>query len=201
MFRNAIIEIFNGIIPMMIIFLVIIISMRIVYLQKKKQKVCFYKEFLLLAFIIYVMALFRAVTFQDISASDINIVPFKEILRYEFGSKAFMKNVIGNMLMFIPYGFFVSYILKEKKPYIPFFLTLLVSITIELTQRGIGRVFDIDDIFLNILGGLLGHMLYLLCIKTNNKLPNSLKKEFIYNIIVAIVILVIILYFIGVFYV
>ncbi len=201
MFRSTIIGIFNDIIPMMVISLVIIVSVRLLYLIKNHQKITFYKEFMMLAFIVYVMALFRVVTFQDISVQDMNIVPFKEILRYEFGSKLFIRNVIGNMLMFIPYGFFVSYVLKENKPYIPFVLTLLVSVTIELTQYKIGRVFDVDDIFLNILGGLIGYVIYLLLIKIHNKLPNSLKKTFIYNIIVAVVILIILLYFIGVFYV
>ena len=201
MFRNTIIAIFNDILPMMIISLVIIVSIRILYLKKNNQPFILYKEFMLLTFIVYVMALFRAVTFQDISSTDINVIPFKEILRYEIGSKAFIKNVVGNMLMFIPYGFFVSYILKEKKPYLPFGLALLVSLTIEITQHDIGRVFDIDDIFLNVLGALVGHMVYLVIVKLYHKLPNALKKEYIYNIMVAAIILIIIFYFIGVFYV
>ena len=39
-------------------------------------------------------------------------------------------------------------------------MTLIVSIIIELIQLKIGRAFDVDDIILNIAGGLLGYFLY-----------------------------------------
>ena len=147
MFRNVIFNVLKSIYPMMLVVLFIIVLIRIIYLIKSKKKFVFYKEIIYLGFAIYLMALFRVVTFQDINFSDFNIIPFKEILRYQFGSKLFFKNVIGNMVMFIPYGFFISYFLKENKIYTSFLLTLLVSITIELMQFKIGRVFDIDDIF------------------------------------------------------
>ena len=37
---------------------------------------------------------------------------------------------------------------------------MLVSISIETTQLLIGRIFDIDDIILNIIGGMLGYLIY-----------------------------------------
>ena len=201
MFRDTILQIYKDISPMMSICLVIIIALRLLHLIKHKKKIVFYKEIIYLGFIIYIMGLFRVVTFQDINFSDFNIIPFKEILRYQFGSKLFYKNVIGNMIMFVPYGFFISYILEEKKFYVPLFLTFLVSITIETTQYRIGRVFDIDDIMLNIIGGIAGYLLYKLALKLKSKLPNLLQKEIVYNIIVLIIILLILLYLMGVFYV
>ena len=63
--------------------------------------------------------------------------------------------------MFVPYGFFVSYFLKEKRTLIILILTLIVSATIEYTQLKIGRVFDIDDILLNLIGGMLGSFVYI----------------------------------------
>lgn len=200
MFRNTILNIFSDIFPMIFIFSVIIISLRTTYLIKNKIKFIFYKEVLMLGFIIYVMALFRAVTFQDVSWSSSNIIPFKEIFRYEIGTQLFYKNVIGNMLMFIPYGFFMSYFLKQTKPYLILLLTTLVSITIEFTQLVIGRVFDIDDIMLNIIGGLLGFLIYYIFIKIKNKKP-LLQKNYIYNIIIVIILIFIALYLQGVFYV
>ena len=47
----------------------------------------------------------------------------------------------------------------EKKAFI-FFLTLIVSIVIEAIQLKIGRAFDIDDILLNMIGGILGYYVY-----------------------------------------
>ena len=200
MFRENILNIFEDIWPMLFICSVIIISLRLVYLIKNKVKFIFYKEMLMLGFIIYVMVLFRVVTFQDVSWSSSNFIPFEEMFRYEFGTKLFYKNVIGNMLMFSPYGFFISYFLKIKKPWLVLLLTTLVSFTIEITQLLIGRVFDIDDIMLNIVGGLLGFVLYYLFIKIKNKIV-LLQKQYIYNIIIVIIILVIVLYLQGVFYV
>ena len=200
LFRDTILDIFTDIWPMILICCVIIVSMRIIYLVKNKQKFVFYKEILMLGFILYVMALFRVVTFQDVSWSTSNLVPFKEMFRYDFGSKMFYRNVVGNMLMFIPYGFFTSYFLKLKKPLHIFLLTFLVSITIETTQFVIGRVFDIDDIMLNIVGGLLGFTIFYIADKLKNKFP-LLQKAYIYNIMMVVILSVIVLYLSGVIYV
>ena len=196
MFSNSIKEILLDIWPSLIICFIIITSLRITYLIKYKVKFIFYKEILMLGFIMYVIALFEVVTFQDVSWSSSNFIPFKEMLRYEFGTKLFFKNVVGNMIMFIPFGFFISYFLKLKKIYAIFFLTLLTSITIETTQLLIGRVFDIDDIFLNIIGGLFGYFIFRIIYKIK-----FLKKESIYNIIISVILILIILYLLGVFYV
>lgn len=196
MFSNSIREILLDIWPSLVICLVIITSLRITYLIKYKSNFVFYKEILMLGFIMYVIALFEVVTFQDVSWSSSNFIPFKEMLRYEFGTKLFFKNVVGNMIMFIPFGFFTSYFLKLKKFYSVFILTLLTSITIETTQLLIGRVFDIDDIFLNIIGGLIGYFIFKIIYKIK-----FLKKESIYNIIISVVLILIILYLVGVFYV
>ena len=40
------------------------------------------------------------------------------------------------------------------------FLVLFASLSIELTQLFIGRVFDVDDILLNVLGGIIGYLFY-----------------------------------------
>lgn len=196
MFSNSIKEILLDIWPSLIICFIIITSLRITFLVKNKVKFIFYKEILMLGFIMYVIALFEVVTFQDVSWSSSNFIPFKEMLRYEFGTKLFFKNVVGNMIMFIPFGFFTSYFLKLKKIYSTFILTLLTSITIETTQLLIGRVFDIDDILLNILGGLIGYFIFKIIYKIK-----FLKKESIYNIIISVILILIVLYLIGVFYV
>ncbi len=200
MFRETILNIFEDIWPMLFIFSVIIVSLRLVYLIKNKEKFIFYQEMLMLGFIIYITALFRVVTFQDVSWSSSNFIPFEEMFRYEFGTQLFYKNVVGNMLMFIPYGFFISYFLKIKKPWLILLLTTLVSITIEVTQLLIGRVFDIDDIMLNIVGGLLGFIIYYLFVKIKSKI-SLLQKQYIYNIIMVMILLIIVLYLQGVFYV
>lgn len=170
--------------PMVLISSIIIVSLRITYLIQNKEKFVLYKELFSLTFIIYILCLFQVVTYQDVvSFSDNNFIPFKEILRYEFGSRLFVKNVLGNMLMFLPYGFFGSIILKPKKSYIIMFLILIASISIEWVQMSIGRVFDVDDILLNFVGGMIGYALYVMLVKIADGLPDVLKSELVLNII------------------
>lgn len=199
MFRDSILQIFSGTWPMIFICTVIISTMRIVYLIKSEKEFVFYKEMMMLAFIIYIMCLFYVVTFQDVSWSSSNLIPFREMFRYKFGSRLFFKNVVGNMIMFMPYGFFVGYFLKLDKKRTVVFLTVIASLTIEITQLKIGRIFDIDDILLNVLGGFIGGASYILLTKTQDKLPQFLKKPIFYNIMVILILVVFIMYLTNTF--
>lgn len=184
MFEVTIVNILSNIWPMVVIFTVILASFRITYIIKYEEKFILYKEVLKLGFIIYIMSLFYVVTFQDVSWSTSNFIPFKEMFRYELGSVMFLKNVVGNMIMFMPYGFFISYFLKAEKKTTIVCLSIIVSLTIEVTQLMIGRVFDVDDIMLNIFGGLIGFYIYKLIYMVKGILPEFLKKNIFYNIIV-----------------
>lgn len=176
--------------PMVLISSIIIVSFRIAYILKNHAKFVLYQDLLMLCFIIYVLCLFQVVTFQDsVSWSSNNFIPFREIFRYAFGSRLFIKNVVGNMLLFLPFGFFISYYLKCKKVWLPLILTLIASVSIETVQMVIGRVFDIDDILLNLFGGSLGFLCYYGLSKVGEKLPSVLKSEIFLNII-AIVLLI-----------
>ena len=175
--------------PTILLITVVAFSMRLTYVFKNKEKFVLYKELMFYFFIIYILCLFYVVTFQDVSWSTSNFIPFKEILRYSIGSSAFYKNVLGNMVMFVPFGFFVSYFLKLEKVYSITLITLLTSFTIEITQLVIGRVFDVDDLLLNLIGGIVGYLLYELIHKVRIKLPNFLKKDYIYNIIMVLLII------------
>ena len=176
--------------PMVVISIVIIVSLRITYLIKKKEHLVLYKELLSLTFIIYILCLFQVVTFQDdVTWSTNNFIPFREILRYNIGSRLFFKNVLGNMFMFLPYGFFVSYLLENKEIRLTIFLTIIASIAIEIVQMSIGRVFDVDDIILNVLGGILGFYIYYILDSIGDKLPKVFKSEWFLNAI-AIIILI-----------
>ena len=176
--------------PTVIISVVVLVSFRICYLVKNRQKLILYKELLGLSFVIYALCLFQVVTFQDnVTWATNNFIPFREMLRYNIGSHLFVKNVLGNMLMFLPYGFFVSFYLKNKKPWLTLILTVIASFSIELVQMVIGRVFDIDDILLNLLGGYLGYLVYYWLSKLYDKIPEILKSEKSLNIVAAIILI------------
>lgn len=179
--------------PMLVISSVVLISMRFAYLVKNKEKIVLYKELLMFSFAIYILCLFQVVTFQDdVSWSTNNFIPFKEILRYNMTDRLFFKNVIGNMVLFMPYGLFCSFYLKNDKPYLTIFLTIITSFAIEVVQMIIGRVFDIDDIILNVLGGLLGYLVYYYLKKFWEQLPSFFKSEVFLNIVAVIILIFII---------
>lgn len=174
--------------PMVLISCVVIVLLRVSYLIKNHEKFVIYKELLSLSFLIYIMCLFQVVTFQDDTTwSSNNFIPFKEIMRYNMGSRLFFKNVIGNMVMFLPYGFFISYYLDNKKLSLTFILTLITSVAIETVQLIIGRVFDIDDIILNVIGGTLGFYIYHIFDMIGNKFSKVLKNEWFLNILSILV--------------
>jgi len=173
--------------PMIIISMVIIVSFRISYLVKNHKRLVLYKELPMLICIIYILCLFQVVTFQDdVSWSSNNFIPFREILRYSITSRLFIKNVLCNMIMFLPFGFFASYYLKAEKLTLPLILTLIASLSIEIVQMCIGRVFDVDDIILNLLGGTIGFYLYTGFYKVVVKLPRFCHSEWFLDILAVL---------------
>ena len=172
--------------PMIIIFTVIIVAIRIAYLIVHKQKFIFYKEFFMLAFLLYSLLLFYVVTFQDVNYGTNNFVPFHEIFRYEFGSSYFIHNILGNILLFIPFGYFVSRIMTTRKPWATLIISLITAVTIECTQLMIGRTFDVDDIILNVLGCMLGYLVYLMIDVIESHLPPFCSSNMFKNIVVVV---------------
>ena len=176
--------------PMLLISVVVVVSLRITYLIKNRKHFTLYQELLALSFIIYILCLFQIVTFQDtVSWSSNNFIPFREIFRYHIGSRLFLKNVLGNVLLFMPFGFFSSYYLKFKKPWVILGLTLVTSFSIEVIQMSIGRVFDVDDILQNIVGGYFGYLIYSVISRIGDRAPDFFKNE-IFLDAVSIIILV-----------
>lgn len=198
MIRHTILNIALKVWPTIFLSIVILVSTRLVYLLKNNKRIILYKELLTLLFVIYVLCLFYIVTFQDVSFNNSNFVLFREMFRYDFGSRLFIKNVIGNVILFLPYGFFMTYYLKLDRFKSIFGLSLLISLTIESTQLMIGRVFDIDDIVLNVIGGIVGFYIYKLMEKINVRLPLVLKKPIIYNIIMVFLLTLFLIYLIGI---
>ena len=181
--------------PMIALTCVVLISIRLTYLLKNKEKFNVGNELMMLTFIVYILCLFQIVTSQDVSGvHGVNVTLFKELTRYQVGSRLFYRNIIGNILMFIPFGFFTSYYLKLEKKRTIFCLTLIVSIIIELIQLKIGRAFDVDDIILNMVGSIIGYFVYRLMDKVFGDLSDNIKGAFIViGILTSIVILAILL--------
>ena len=181
--------------PMLTLFIVILVVMRISHIIINKEKITFYKEFYDLLTTIYVLLLYQMLLSTENASSGINIIPFREITRYEIGSTLFFYNVIGNIALFIPFGYFMSDKLKAKKTTHIIIISTIISLTAELIQYKIGRAFDIDDVLLNVTGAIIGYFGYTIIQQIKHKLPNALQNNIFYNILAILVILIIIILF------
>lgn len=92
-----------------------------------------------------------------------NVIPFQTIKgylfsRHHFNSDIWFKNLFGNIVLFMPIGFFLPMLHTSFRRILKLIFTTILLITaVELTQM-LTRVgsFDIDDIILNTFGALLG---------------------------------------------
>ena len=181
--------------PMITLFVAIMAILRISRIIINHEKFVFYREFYNLLFIVYLLLLYYLLLSTDNASSGLNLTPFKEITRYPLDSIQFFYNVIGNIVLFLPFGFFVSDFIKAKKTYQILIVSTLISLTAELIQFKIGRAFDIDDIILNVIGAIIGFLCYKGLRNIKRKLPKVLKNNIFYNLLAIIVLIVMILAF------
>lgn len=182
-----------------VIFLVTMVAMRFFFLRTHRERFSLYKEFFNIFSIIYIFLLFQLLTNVELNhASGYNLVPFTEILRYEIGSDLFYYNVLGNIIVFIPFGLIVADYVKSKNIWPALIISAIVSITIEFVQINIGRSFDVDDIILNVVGSIIGYLLYVGLVAIRNHLPKFFQRDGLYNIICLIIIVLIIFYIFNV---
>ena len=188
--------------PSLAVLLAIVIIMRAtLYIKGEGKTIVIHEEIFNLFFIVYLLVLFRLVTSQDISAyNSTNLMPFREILRYDVGTSGFYKQVVGNILLFIPFGYFVTSYCRIKNLGTITVVTILSSFVIELVQHFIGRSFDVDDIILNVVGGILGFLVYTSLNAIRNRLPGFLRKDWFLNVISIAVLVFAILYLMKIFY-
>ena len=186
------IEVLSNFWPMALLFCIVIITMRVAYIAINKKPFILYKELMSLSFIVYTLFLFELVTSTDFNSYGNNFILFKEMFRYSVTSPLFYRNILGNILMFIPFGYFASYYVKVEKVYINVIITFIVSLSIETIQSLIGRSFDIDDIILNIIGGVLGYFIYKLSSKILKEYSINIKNNILVNFLFLIIILILV---------
>lgn len=93
----------------------------------------------------------------------VNLVPFRSIIGYfeHYVRGYFEVNFIGNIFMFIPWGFGLVLLWKRQQRVSSIILCSLgLTLFIETVQLFIGRSVDVDDVILNFLGSCLGAGLY-----------------------------------------
>lgn len=143
------------------------------------RKIC------LVLFAIYVIVLAYFLFFSDGYGRTViheeyryNLQPFQEIKRFyiystRVGIIASITNIAGNVVAFMPFGALIRWVRNKKTSALAAIAyTFFFSLSIELVQlvTKVG-VFDVDDLILNTLGGLLGYICYyiLACIDRRHR--------------------------------
>jgi glycopeptide antibiotics resistance protein len=160
---------------------IFIVYFLVAYLLSRKRKTSLIKELVNLSFFVYTLAVF-SITILPIpfdprliqnyietnTQAQNNFIPFTDIYRTLTLNSfpVLLKQVIGNIILFIPLGFYAPLVwFKIKKVKQVILLGLLASLGIECLQMGISlligmryRSFVVDDIILNVIGVCLGFL-------------------------------------------
>lgn len=171
----------------MIVAMPIYVIARIIFIKIRKQPVNKSHELLLAVFILYLVGLasqtiiprwsigvdgstgecfFDVYMFDRLSS--VNMIPFRTIMNYfqanEYvsgWSSVSLVNLLGNLFVFSPIGYFVPLLWRRMDSFKAIGLIgLAVTCFIESTQYFIGRSTDIDDIILNTIGVVIGYGVY-----------------------------------------
>lgn len=94
-----------------------------------------------------------------------NFMAFRSIFEYLFNSKNIkisVRNLLGNIIAFMPFGFFMPLLTNRISKFKAIIISsFILSLSFECTQllTGLGE-FDVDDIILNVLGAVFGYLFY-----------------------------------------
>jgi glycopeptide antibiotics resistance protein len=97
--------------------------------------------------------------------TNVNLTPFYMLRIYKafygLGDVLYIiVNFLGNMLVFLPLGFFPALLFRQESWWRSALTGCCVSFFVEWGQYFLLRQSDVDDVILNTLGGLLGYLLF-----------------------------------------
>lgn len=126
-----------------------------------------------LAVIIYFLLFAKLMGREQIGRTySYNLEPFKEIKRFlnnieTLGIRSVILNIGGNIVGFMPLGFLVPMAFPKMRGTVLMILTsFTVTLLIETCQLvSCTGSFDVDDLLLNTIGGIMGYGFYLIFTK------------------------------------
>ncbi|MCM1052955.1 MAG: VanZ family protein [Ruminococcus sp.] len=165
-------------------FIILIIIYILIFYKKWKAKgkdVLFINTtmYIYLSFVLYftLMPIFTSLPFMfNHPYTPMNLEPFVDVT---LGRGDFLRQIGLNIIMTIPFGFLLPLIKKENKRLLKvIFCTFILSLSIELLQPLINgfRSSDITDLITNVLGGIIGYIIYLIFKPLTAKILNYIKN-------------------------
>ncbi len=101
-----------------------------------------------------------------------NLEPLKEIKRFvnntgTLGIRTVILNIVGNIVGFMPLGFLLPFAFPKMRGIILITLTSFTATLLVETCQLVSRTgsFDVDDLLLNTIGGVLGYFVYWIVVK------------------------------------
>lgn len=123
--------------------------------------------FIYIGLLIYLLFLSPAFGRTQQTEHNYNLIPWKTIgnfIKYRafVSTEVLIVNIIGNVVAFIPMGILVPLVFRKQRSLIKVILASAnLSLLAEIFQY-VFRVgsFDVDDVGLNTMGGVLGYLLF-----------------------------------------
>ncbi len=152
---------------------------RFIYITAKQQRVKVLREIAMLVFFVFLFGLASQTVIPRIELGvngiaivpggmhETNLIPFRVFANtyreVQCGNtESLLINFLGNILMFVPIGFFVP-LLWDIAAWKVLLIGCGSSLFIETCQLFLPRQTDVDDVWLNTLGVFLGVVIFWIC--------------------------------------
>ena len=169
-------------VPITIVVGIVYLILRLVFLKRKNRRIVWFSEIMRLLFVCYLTGLcslvilpanfwlsfFDAIFFgwwEDIAVffdfGEINLIPtIVKCLSGDYSLGSCVKEmIVGNLIMFMPFGFFLPFVVEKLNRRNAFMISIVVPLVVESLQLFVGRSFDIDDLICNFLGIIIGFII------------------------------------------
>jgi len=159
------------------IFIIILLYLPYLFVFKKDtagivRKTSYLLCFLSLYLVVFATVILFNLPFDFNQEHSLNYIPFERFNQATNISKTIFTEIVPNILLFIPLGFFIPTAFRKTRRILKTSLIILsVTFCVEFFQYFIERKCDIDDIITNMLGGIIGYGLF----KTANHLCKNRK--------------------------
>lgn len=157
----------------MIVYLLVILVSLVLFFKRYKmyKRVKWSFEIVNILFVIYLLKLIQLTIipmhYGSAGYFAINMIPFQYVIKdikligISYGGDGLfqisliLKNVLGNILLLVPFGLYLAFVFKDKvKWYHGLYISLFIEVSqLIMTYLGLSaRISDIDDLILNTLG-------------------------------------------------
>ena len=125
------------------------------------------KIIIFIVFVFYILLMIKVLFLSRVPADrSFNLIPFQSVIEFLAGNTENARtfsyaNLVGNIAIFVPIGFYISFFRRESHKDNSVAICMLIVFVASLLTEIIHWVFgigtaDIDDVILNCIGGFAG---------------------------------------------